>query len=43
VPIERGRALERVDSRLDLSPEAVAEAEPVLPVAVGLAIQGKAS
>jgi type IV pilus assembly protein PilM len=43
VPIERGRALERVESRLDLSPEAIAEAEPVLPVAVGLAIQGKAS
>jgi type IV pilus assembly protein PilM len=43
VPIERGHALERVESRLDLSPEAIAEAEPVLPVAVGLAIQGKAS
>ena len=41
VPIDRGRALERVESQLDLSPEAIAEAEPVLPVAVGLAIQGK--
>jgi len=43
VSVDRGRALERVESQLDLSPEAVAEAEPVLPVAVGLAIQGKAS
>jgi type IV pilus assembly protein PilM len=41
VPIERGRALERVESKLDLSPEAIEEAEPVLPVAVGLAIPGK--
>ena len=41
VPIDRGRALERVESQLDLSPEAIAEAEPVLPVAVGLAIQGR--
>jgi type IV pilus assembly protein PilM len=41
VAVDRGRALERVESQLDLSPEAVAEAEPVLPVAVGLAVQGK--
>jgi type IV pilus assembly protein PilM len=43
VTIERGRALERVESQLDLSPEAIQEAEPVLPVAVGLATPGRAS
>lgn len=38
VPVERGRVFEKVKSELDLSPEAIEEAEPVLPVAVGLAI-----
>lgn len=38
VPVERGRVFEKVKSELDLSPEAAEEAEPVLPVAVGLAI-----
>ncbi len=38
VPVERGRLFEKVKSELDLSEEAAAEAEPVLGVAVGLAI-----
>jgi type IV pilus assembly protein PilM len=38
VPVERGRLFQRVKSELDLSEEAAAEAEPVLGVAVGLAI-----
>jgi type IV pilus assembly protein PilM len=37
VPVERGRVFEKVKSELDLTPEAAAEAEPVLAVAVGLA------
>lgn len=41
VPVERGRLFERVKSELDLTPEAAAEIEPVLPVAVGLAISGR--
>jgi type IV pilus assembly protein PilM len=38
VTVERGRLFERVKSELDLTPEASAEAEAVLSVAVGLAI-----
>jgi type IV pilus assembly protein PilM len=38
VPVDRGRVFEKVKSELDLSVEAMAEAEPVLAVAVGLAI-----
>jgi type IV pilus assembly protein PilM len=38
VPVERGRVFDKVKSELDLSPEAMAEAEPVLATAVGLAI-----
>lgn len=38
VPVEPGHLFERVKSELDLSPEAAAEAEPVLAVAVGLGI-----
>jgi len=38
VPVERGHLFETVKSELDLSEEAAAEAEPVLGVAVGLAI-----
>ena len=41
VPVERGRLFEKVKSELDLTPEAAAETEPVLPVAVGLAIPGR--
>jgi Tfp pilus assembly PilM family ATPase len=41
VPVDRGRLFERVKSELDLSAEAVVEAEAVLPVAVGLAMPGK--
>lgn len=37
VTVDRGRTFERVASRLDLDPEALADAEPVLAVAVGLA------
>jgi type IV pilus assembly protein PilM len=38
VPVDRGHLFDRVRSELDLSPEALAEAEPVLATAVGLAI-----
>jgi type IV pilus assembly protein PilM len=38
VPVDRGHVFEHVKSELDLSPEAAAEAEPVLAVATGLAI-----
>jgi type IV pilus assembly protein PilM len=38
VPVDRGQVFEHVRSKLDLSPEAAAEAEPVLAVATGLAI-----
>ncbi len=38
VPVDRGHLFQRVKSELDMSPEAAAEAEPVLGVAVGLAI-----
>jgi Tfp pilus assembly PilM family ATPase len=41
VPVERGRLFEKVKSELDLTPETAAETEPVLPVAVGLAIPGR--
>lgn len=41
VPVERGRLFERVKSELDLTPEAAAETEPLLPVAVGLAVPGR--
>lgn len=39
--VERGHTMERVKSELDMSEEALAEAEPVLAVAVGLAIPGR--
>jgi len=39
--VDRGHPLSRVRSALGLSDEALAEAEPVLTVAVGLAIPGK--
>ncbi len=38
VNVDRGHVFQRVSSRLDLSPEAAEEAEPVLAVAAGLAI-----
>jgi type IV pilus assembly protein PilM len=41
VQVDQGRVFEHVQSQLSLSPEAVAEAEPVLTVAVGLAIPGR--
>jgi type IV pilus assembly protein PilM len=40
-PVERGRPLSRVRSELNLTEEALAEAEPVLTVAIGLAIPGR--
>ncbi|MEX2420912.1 MAG: type IV pilus assembly protein PilM, partial [Actinomycetota bacterium] len=40
-PVDRGHALGRVKSELTLSDEALAEAEPVLTVAIGLAIPGR--
>lgn len=42
VPVERGAVFQRMASRLSLSEEALREAEPVLTVAVGLAIPGRA-
>jgi type IV pilus assembly protein PilM len=41
VPVELGRVFEHVPSLLSLSEEALADAEPVLAVAVGLAIPGR--
>jgi type IV pilus assembly protein PilM len=41
VTVDRGRVFERVKSELDLPPEAIEDAEPVLAVAVGLAIPGR--
>ncbi|HLB62551.1 MAG TPA: type IV pilus assembly protein PilM [Actinomycetota bacterium] len=41
VTVERGRAFSRATSKLPLDDEAVAEAEPVLAVAVGLATPAK--
>jgi type IV pilus assembly protein PilM len=41
VKVDRGRVFERVKSELDLPPEAMEDAEPVLAVAVGLAIPGR--
>jgi type IV pilus assembly protein PilM len=41
VQVERGQVFQRARSQLTLSPEAVAEAEPLLAVAVGLAIAGR--
>jgi type IV pilus assembly protein PilM len=38
VSVDRGRVFHHLNSRLDLSPEAADEAEPVLAVATGLAI-----
>lgn len=42
VPVDAGRVFERVGSQLHMSPEAQADAEPSLAVAVGLAIPGGA-
>lgn len=41
VTVDRGRLFERAKSELNLTAEAQAEAEAVLPVAVGLAIPGR--
>ena len=41
VQIDRGHAFDHAMPQLDLSPEAMEEAEPILPVAVGLAIPGR--
>ena len=41
VEVEQGRLFEHVRSQLSLSEDAIAEAEPVLTVAVGLAIPGR--
>lgn len=41
VPVDRGRLFERAKSEVELSPEASAEAEAVLSVAVGLAIPAR--
>jgi type IV pilus assembly protein PilM len=41
VEVDRGRLFERVKSELDLTPDAAAEAEAVLSVAVGLAIPNR--
>jgi type IV pilus assembly protein PilM len=41
VSVERGQVFLRVKSQLDLAPEALAEAEPVLAAAVGLGIPGR--
>jgi type IV pilus assembly protein PilM len=41
VQVDRGQVFQRARSQLTLSPEAVAEAEPLLAVAVGLAIAGR--
>ena len=38
--VARGQAFHRVNPSLDLSPEAMAAAEPLLAVAVGLAMPG---
>lgn len=42
-PVDRGHTLRRVKSELTLSDEALAQAEPVLTVAVGLAVPGRSS
>jgi len=39
--VDRGHALQRVKSELTLTDEALAEAEPVLTVAIGLGIPGR--
>ena len=41
VPVDAGRVFEHVGSQLHMSPEAQADAEPGLAVAVGLAIPGR--
>ena len=41
VPVDTGRVFEHVPSQLALSEAATAEAEPVLAIAVGLAIEGR--
>lgn len=43
VPVEPGRVFEKLRPQLKMSDEALAEAEPVLAVAVGLAIPGRAA
>ncbi|MFB3737406.1 MAG: type IV pilus assembly protein PilM [Candidatus Velamenicoccus archaeovorus] len=43
VHVERGHVFERVRSQLNLPPEAVDDAEPVLATAVGLALPGRES
>ena len=41
-PVDRGHPMQRVRSELGLSDDAIAEAEPVLAVAIGLAVAGRA-
>ena len=43
VQIDRGHAFQHATPQLELSPEAMEEAEPILPVAVGLAIPGRSA
>lgn len=43
VRVERGHAFERVSSKLSLSEDELAEAEPVLAVAIGLAMPGRST
>ena len=43
VRVERGHVFERVVSKLALSEDALAEAEPVLAVAIGLALPGRSA
>jgi len=43
IEVERGSLFQRIPSQLSLSSEALAEAEPVLTVAAGLAIPGRAA
>ena len=40
-PVDRGHPMQRVRSELGLSEDAIAEAEPVLAVAIGLAVPGR--
>jgi type IV pilus assembly protein PilM len=40
-PVDRGHPMQRVRSELGLSDDAIAEAEPVLAVAIGLAVPGR--
>ena len=41
VPVEKGQVFSRATPKLDLDERALNEAEPVLAVAIGLAIPGR--